>query len=318
MSKRFNFTYVQDYILRCNGTLLSNSYDNNRTHLSVKCNTCEHVWDITFKNIRKGHWCPQCARNIKYTFEYVREIIRNKNGTLLSQEYNNSRSPLQLKCNKCGHHWTTKFSHIVSNHWCAKCAGILCKDLSYARKIIEDKGGILLSTAYINSNTPLLVICCKCNNKWTPTIDNIKAGKWCKYCSSGKTQKKLFKIVKEIYSTCNAEYDYSGFKWLKNAKNGKSQHIDIYVHNINRSFSLAIEYDGEQHFLPINYCGNRSKAENRLKKIQARDIMKDNRIKEHPFDIKYFIRFNYRDHINLNDVTKKLHHNKIPIFFQKD
>jgi len=220
MCVRFDFSYVQKYIAQRGGCLLSNVYKNNATHLEVKC-SCNHVWNITFKNIRKGHWCPKCSGNLRYSFEQVRNIIESRNGRLLTKKYVNNRHRLLIKCNECRHEWKSQLAHILEGHWCPACAGVDKKNIEYAKNIVESNSGSLLSKVYKNVDSPIKAQCNKCKNVWYPTISNIKAGKWCRYCSGGKTQKQLFEIVKKIFPAYHIEYDYSGFEWLKNPQTGK-------------------------------------------------------------------------------------------------
>ena len=55
--------------------------------------------------------------------------------------------------------------------------------------------------------------------------------------------------------------------------------------------NLAIEYDGEQHYMPIEYFG----GQKRLEHIQELDALKNLKISQHPDDVKYFIRFSYKE-----------------------
>ena len=46
------------------GKCLSSEYVNARTKLIWECNI-GHTWRAIPANIKKGHWCPICARNKK-------------------------------------------------------------------------------------------------------------------------------------------------------------------------------------------------------------------------------------------------------------
>ena len=57
------------------------------------------------------------------------------------------------------------------------------------KKIIEQKGGKLLSTSYVNQNTKLEAIC-ENGHLFNPTAKGIKKGTWCKVCFSKGSEKR--------------------------------------------------------------------------------------------------------------------------------
>src|ERR1035437_5415272 len=67
-----------------NGTLLSN-YTQAKTHLKVKCNIHNYIWDITPTNIKKGRWCPIC--NLPYSEKVLYDYLVNNNYNFKVQYY---------------------------------------------------------------------------------------------------------------------------------------------------------------------------------------------------------------------------------------
>ncbi len=81
------------------------------------------------------------------------------------------------------------------------------------------------------------------------------------------------------------------------------QEIDIYVPKIK----LAIEYDGEQHFMPVCFGGiSKERAEYNLKIVKRRDKLKNKKMKKYSKDIKNFVRFCYRDKLTKESVLESL------------
>ncbi len=115
-----------------------------------------------------------------------------------------------------------------------------------------------------------------------------------------KPQRKLAKILESIYGT-GIKMNYRGFDWLRTDL-GRKQEIDIWIPSIK----LAIEYDGEQHFWPIKFgCMSDQEAEKRFSRIVKLDRMKSLNAM-HNKDVKYFIRFNYKDSLTRDSVIEKL------------
>ena len=68
----------------------------------------------------------------------------------------------------------------------------------------------------------------------------------CKKCSL-KTQTKIYEILKQLFPKDNIlfEADNKVVPWIGELR------FDIYFPKYN----IAVEYDGQQHFTPINYFG---------------------------------------------------------------
>lgn len=310
--KKYNFNQVRQVIEGKNGTLLTvaSQYKNTHSVLHIRCNKCSYTWNAPFYRVNTNNsWCLKCSGKLKYTIEDVREIIREKEGTLLSKEYKNSHIKIRVKCNKCNCIWNPKLMHIInSNSWCPKCSGNLKRSLDDINKFIQSKNGKLITDTYQNNKSKLNIECRKCKTTWTSCWDLLKRGRWCPFCSIYKTQKILSCIIQELYSNCIVHLNYRQFGWLKNKKDPRGVlEIDIFVQSLDGSFSLAIEYDGRQHYEPVCFGGmSYDKAKKEFIKQKQRDRRKNYLIKKHKDDVKFFIRFGYKEDINMETVCRKL------------
>lgn len=63
---------IREIIHSKNGELLS-EYINSQTHVQVKCNKHNYIWDIMPFNIKKGRWCPVCnlTESEKITYDFL-------------------------------------------------------------------------------------------------------------------------------------------------------------------------------------------------------------------------------------------------------
>jgi hypothetical protein len=71
-----------------------------------------------------------------------------------------------------------------------------------------------------------------------------------KFESRLKNQKTLYDIVKKIYPDEKVEWNYN-HKQLRFKESNLPMQLDVFVPNLN----LAFEYQGEQHFFPIEHWG---------------------------------------------------------------
>lgn len=98
----------------------------------------------------------------------------------------------------------------------------------------------------------------------------------------------LYNLIKNIYPNYNIIREYSP-EWLN------KQRIDIFIEELN----LAIEYQGEQHFMPIeHFGGNKS-----LLKNKEHDLTKLKICNAHDIGILYF---DYNENITIDLVKNKI------------
>ena len=294
MSEKYTYDHIKNS-LRSNGfLLLSKKYYRVKEKLHVQCLICSYKYHTRFDIIASGSKCPNCVGTRRLTGREIKSLISKRNGILLSK-WENSHVKIKIKCLKCDHIWDTYLSSIRSGSWCSNCHfNSIRNSLQYVQDHIKTKNGSLLSTSYKNNSQKLEILCNDCDNTFKMTFSNIVGGKWCALCKN-KTQKYLFSLLKEIFNM-PVEYNYKGFEWLRT--NGKYiQEIDIWVPDLK----LAIEYDGEQHFIPVCFGGiSKKEAKENLKDTKRLDKIKNKKIKERPEDIQYFIRFNYKEARKLN------------------
>ncbi len=101
------------------GLCLSEKYINSRTSLEWQCNK-GHKWLAHPASIKRGSWCPYCAKKIKLTIEEMRNLAKKKKGVCLSDKYVTNKTKLLWKCAD-GHQWWQKPEHIKNGHWCPFC-----------------------------------------------------------------------------------------------------------------------------------------------------------------------------------------------------
>lgn len=301
--RKHTYEYVKEVIENKGGTLLSKEYVNNSSKLLVRC-AADHEWPIAFSKIASNRWCPRCA-TIKtmadqtFSYAFVKKYIESRSGTLLSDCYVNSKSPLKVKCEK-GHIWTARLANIRNlGRWCHFCGGTKKLSLADAKEVGKERGGQCLSTEYINSVFSKLLWRCKEDHEWYATLNNVKIhNKWCPQCSSGKSQKQLFDTLKKLFGVEKYKffYNFRGFSWL----NG--QEVDIFIKSKDDKFSLAVECDGIQHYFPVEFFGGQEK----FLYTQKLDEMKNKKILENKQDVKFFLRVPYWEKINQNNILYML------------
>jgi len=171
--RRLTLEQMQHMAYSRGGSCLSESYRNNATKLRWRCSG-GHEWSATPLQIKKGHWCPFCARVARLTLHELQRIALQKAGECLSLEYLNSSKPLRWKC-AVGHEWLARPSSVKAGSWCPLCAHNQELKLEEMQEIAKQRGGQCLPATYKNGRTPLLWVC-EHGHYWKASPANVKNG----------------------------------------------------------------------------------------------------------------------------------------------
>lgn len=122
-SLRLTIEFVRSEFEKEGYTLSSDKYCNAYSKLFFICpNGHEHF--ITWGNWRSGFRCGKCARNVKFTTDFVRQLFEKEGYTLITKEYINQKQKLSYIC-PVGHTNEVMFSDwLYGNCRCSKCRSI--------------------------------------------------------------------------------------------------------------------------------------------------------------------------------------------------
>jgi len=232
----------QDFAIKeYNGLCLATEYKNNKTKMLWQCEK-GHQWEAVWAHIQNKHWCPECNGSIKYTIEKVREFVTSIGYELISTEYINNLTPLEIKCDK-GHIFYPNLNNLKDKQRrCSTCAYIkkaLNQRLSFTevKEFIESIGYELISTKYEGTHFPLEIKCNK-GHIFYPEFNSLKSqGSRCPQCASGKSERRCREIFELIYNKSFPLYSFKN-------EYGQKFIWDGY----NEELKIAFEYDGYQHY----------------------------------------------------------------------
>jgi len=275
------------------------------SEIEIRCPAHNHTWKTSFRHIDNGSsGCRFCSAGT-ISMDELNKILASKNYTFIERiAAGCSLRNIVLHCNIHNHTWKTNCKDIKRNdRICYYCA-LEARKTSYKKikNAVEEKHGVLLTENCTGSLTKIQVRC-ENNHEFETYYDNINQGCWCPQCPWIK-QTELFNILKKLFPCQIIEYNFKGFGWLKYNGSSHPMEIDIWLPGLK----LAIEYDGEQHFMPIKFSSYQTKEGmgQALKDLQARDIAKTSLIAQHPDEVRQLIRFKYDEPITEENVIKKL------------
>jgi hypothetical protein len=181
---KFNLDILRGIAKNKKGKLLSKLYISTHSKLEFECEK-GHRWLAKPSRIKRGEWCPFCAKNQPLDIEEMKLLAAKKNGKFLSKKYVNTTTHYLWQC-EYGHKWKATAKNIRKGRWCPDCfennRGSSSRlTIEHAQKLAHLKEGKCLSKEYINSHTKLQWQC-KFGHRWYTTYTNIKSGRWCPDC----------------------------------------------------------------------------------------------------------------------------------------
>lgn len=143
--------------------------------------------------------------------------------------------------------------------------------IDYVQELKSVNPNIRVLEEYCGANTKILHKCDIDGYEWFATPANILFGCGCPKCQSSKGEKQIAQWLQ----TKNITYIQQ--KIFANCKDKNGLPFDFYIPEYN----LCIEYDGEQHFKPIDFSGKGEEwAFNKFSITQAHDNIKNQYCKD--------------------------------------
>ena len=271
-------------------------YKNAKTKIKIICKEHGEFEQTPNNHLYGKKGCKKCSGNARYT---TKEII-NKMKEAHGNEYNYSLvnyegtfKKLKITCKEHGEFEQTYRNHIKNG--CPYCNGnkintkIFIKE---AKKTHGDKYDYSL-VKYKKAKEKIKIICKK-HGIFEQDAYEHKIGKGCKKCTMSKGEQK----IKSFLDKKNIKFEQQKmFENCTNPKTKKYLRFDFHLSDYN----ICIEYDGEQHFLPMRFSKNNNEKE--LKNLQNRDRIKNEFCKKNKIKI---IRIKYTKLKEIDDILNSI------------
>ena len=243
------------------------TYINAETPILHRCLLDGYEWMSKPGNILHGKGCPKCANNIKLTNNEYLERLKEINQNILPiEEYINAHTPILHKCLIDNYVWSVQPSSILQGYGCPKCAGNAKKTHDDYVKELADKNPMLeVLEQYAGANTPILHRCKIDNYEWKIPPSRALICETYPRCKESKGERS----ISQWLESHNIEYKYEYS--FDNCRDKKPLPFDFYIPLLN----ICIEYDGLQHFEPVDFAGKGEKwALSHFEMVQYHDKIK--------------------------------------------
>lgn len=256
------------------------SYVKSNVKIRFKHLVCGHVFKMRPDSFLRGQRCPKCARII----EQETRILHNKdkfnvkfkarsNGEYQClEEFKGATVKIKFKHLKCGHIFRMSPHHFIDDSaGCPFCFGTPKKTLSEFKRQLYDRFNgqyTVLSNVYRDTESHILCRCNNCGNEWEITPANLLRGYGCPVCHSSKGER----LIRGVLLNNNISFEFA--KSFKNLIDKSPLRYDFYLPN----YRLLIEYQGKQHYQPVNFHGviPKEQQEFNYKRQQYHDKLKYN------------------------------------------
>lgn len=215
-------------------------------------------------------------------FELQVNAIHNKEN-LKVLNYINKSEKCEVKCLKCGTVYCKVAALFTDKRKVSICKNCFPTHTNIKLETYELPEGYEYVEKYNGMHNKVLIKH-KCGFIWGITPNNIKLGKGCPKCNKAKSK---------------GEQKIEQFLINNNIKYIAQFPIDILEHKLSidfylPDFDLYIEYNGEQHYHPVNFFGGQEKFEKQI----ALDNLKKKKLKEKLLIISYL------DYDNIEDILR--------------
>ena len=256
-------------------------YVNAQTKVCIICPEHGEFWQTPGSHLyRVG--CPKCGGIYHYnTQEWIEEAKKvHKNKYDYSKvAYVNNKTDVCIICPEHGEFWQTPNTHL-KGCGCPKCGIERVTELQTLsrQEFIEEANKVhnnrydYSKIEYINGKTKACIICPKHGEFWQLPNNHIRQEQGCPKCSMSHLENEVMRMLSD--NSINYVFQKK-FKWM-----GKLS-LDFFLTDYN----IAIECQGKQHFIPINYFG----GQDSFKSLIERDIKKQQLCKEHNIKVLYLL-----------------------------
>ena len=283
-ARRLNINQVRDEFEEKGYILLEEKYENNNTPLKYICKKHDDEEQYaTYMNFRVSeNSCKHCylesqSGMFRLDITSVKKMFDSKGYTLIDEnQYVNAHKKVDYTCSKHPDKiQKASYNKVKYGTTCEYCdkenrdeSNSRRHTFEFVKDTFDSLGYELLETEYKNCDEKLQYICPNHKNhiQQISFYKLYKEGNRCPMCRESKGEKKISEILDSKNVIFKTQYKF------EDCKNEKSLPFDFAIFDRDNKLEYLIEYQGEQHYMPIEYMG----GEEKFKTRQKRDLIKRN------------------------------------------
>lgn len=238
-----------------------------------RCKIHNIEWEAIPSNILRGHGCKECMKdalriiNRKDHDQYVNELKERFPYIEIVGDYEGAKNPILHYCSKHDILWSASPTNMLNGCGCPECIVEKMRQTNgfshdeYVCKVSTINPNITVIGQYVNTKTKILHKCLVDGYEWEAEPANILSGTGCPKCNESRGEKRIRLWLENNHISYIPQYKF------EDCRNIFPLLFDFYLTDFNK----CIEYDGEQHFRPIDFFG----GEKGFSKTKERDEIKN-------------------------------------------
>lgn len=247
--KKTHDQYVEE-VMKINKDIeVVGQYQGVHVKITHRCKIDGYEWDPEPNSILHGHGCPQCKWKLQRRSheEYVGKLSEIMPHIQVVGTYINEMTKILHKCSIHNYEWSVRPHQLLTGSNCPICIHNERTKTheQYVQELKDVNPNIEVLGRYINNKTNIL---CKCrihNYEFNPRPDSLLYGTGCPICNSSHGERDIINYLNEHNILFDFQYVFD------DCKNILVLPFDFYLPKYN----VCIEYDGEQHFRPVEFWG---------------------------------------------------------------
>lgn len=272
-----NYLKINNIPIEFVGPLAPNSIEK----MKFKCLLCGEYFMSSWNVIKNGNMCNKCyniriSNSKKHSIEWIKdEAMKRFDITVIDNVYISNDTPLNFYCNKHRHIIQKKsWGNMISkNRACKICNDEKIKNNRFNKisnrlnKLYENSITLI---EIRDSKSPMKLYCNKCKKYFYQYYKHLIHGHGCQNCTKSIGEKKIEMILSEFKINYDTQYKFD------DCVDTRALSFDFYIKELN----VAIEYNGIQHYKPIDYFGGKKSYDIQIKHDEIKsEYCKKNNIK---------------------------------------
>lgn len=238
-------------------------YERSHSKILCKCNSCGDEFKIKPNALLNGNSCRICSYKKrgegqrKTTNEFKKEVfdlVGNEYAIL--GDYKTTDDDILMRHNICGDEFSSRPHNFLSGSRCPKCnGGVRKKSTDYYKEELFNLVGdeYEFKSEYIGSQENSIYFHESCGRAFTSNPSNFNhQGSRCPHCCTpSRGESEVSEALNAMGIDFVKEKSFDGMKFISKLR------FDFYVPAGN----IAIEFDGRQHFEPVDAFGGTEEFE---------------------------------------------------------